>query len=484
MKIKQLLIILSIGLLTSYTFGQNEVDALRFSQYRWGGTARFLGAGGAFGAVGADFSALSTNPASIGLFKKNEISFTPLSFSIYRSDSRYNEEYTPSTLFKSNFSHFGAVFSIKNPGESKWKRTQFGIGFNQIMNFGNKFSIEGRSNGSTMALDFASRANGLLYDNFPREQYFAYQAYLIDPVHNTADNTEYIAPHAGKDFLQSSTVYTSGRVNELSFSFGGNYDDKLYLGATLGVPFLSYLEERKYKESDDLNVADQIQSFYVNDRLDVSSTGVNLKLGLLYQPVSFLRVGAAIHTPTLYRNIHDVLEREMVAKLDTSNVVVNYTNDYNYQLITPMRYMGNMAFLILSRGFVSAEYEYTDYSTMEMGSWGSNSYTFKEENKNIKESYQGTHSIRLGAEVYLVENFLVRGGFSYTSSPYKNNINDGSFTTGSIGVGFRGKVFFADFAFVISNQSQKYWLYNHEFVNPVEQQFKSQSIVGTIGWKL
>ena len=60
MKIKQLLIILSIGLLTSYTFGQNEVDALRFSQYRWGGTARFLGAGGAFVLL-ADFSALSTN---------------------------------------------------------------------------------------------------------------------------------------------------------------------------------------------------------------------------------------------------------------------------------------------------------------------------------------------------------------------------------------------------------------------------------------
>lgn len=484
MKIKQLLIILSIGLLTSYTFGQNEVDALRFSQYRWGGTARFLGAGGAFGAVGADFSALSTNPASIGLFKKNEISFTPLSVSVSHSDSKYNGELTPATHFKSTFSHFGAVFSIPTFGESKWKRTQFGIGFNQIMNFNNKFSIEGRSNGSTMAQDFASRANGLLYDQFAPEQEFAYQAYLIDPVHNTADNTEYVTPNAGKDFLQSSTVYTSGKVNEMVFSFGGNYDDKLYLGATLGVPFLSYLEERKYKESDDMDVADQIQSFHVNDRLKVSSTGINLKLGLLYQPVSFLRVGAAIHTPTLYRNIHDVLEREMVAILDTSNVSFPYTNDYNYQLITPMRYMGNLAFLISSRGFVSAEYEYTDYSTMEMGSWGSNSYTFKEENKTIKESYQGTHSIRIGAEVYLVENFLIRGGFSHTSSPYKNNINDGSFTTGSAGIGYRGKVFFIDFTYVISNQARKYWLYSHEFVNPVEQHFKSHSIIGTLGWKL
>jgi len=484
MKIKQLLIILSIGLLTSYTFGQNEVDALRFSQFRWGGTARFIGAGGAFGAVGADFSALSTNPASIGLFKKNEISFTPLSVSVFQSDCKYNDELTPSTHFKSTVSNFGAVFSIKPSGETKWERVQFGIGFNQIMNFNNKFSIEGRSNGSTMAQDFASRANGILYDYLPEEQYFAYQAYLIDPVHNTEDNTEYVAPNVGKDFFQTSTVTTSGKVNELSFSLGSNYNNKLYLGATLGIPFLSYLEERKYEERDDLSVADSIRSFHINDRLSVSSTGINLKLGLLYQPVSFLRFGAAIHTPTLYKNIHDVLEREMVALLDTSNVNVSYTNDYNYQLITPMRYMGNIAFFILNRSFISAEYEYTDYSTIKMGSWGSNSYTFKDENKIIKESYQGTHSIRLGAEVYLVENFLIRGGFSHTTSPYKNKINDGSFTTGSAGIGYRGKVFFIDFAYVISNQSQKYWLYNHEFVNPVDQHFNSHSIIGTLGWKL
>ena len=36
--------------------------------------ARFMGAGGAFSAVGAEFSALNVNPAAIGVFKKNEIS--------------------------------------------------------------------------------------------------------------------------------------------------------------------------------------------------------------------------------------------------------------------------------------------------------------------------------------------------------------------------------------------------------------------------
>ncbi|MBL0343571.1 MAG: hypothetical protein IPP71_23575 [Bacteroidetes bacterium] len=46
---------------------QNEIDALRYSQSMFGSTARSLSMGGAFGALGADFSTLSTNPAGIGV---------------------------------------------------------------------------------------------------------------------------------------------------------------------------------------------------------------------------------------------------------------------------------------------------------------------------------------------------------------------------------------------------------------------------------
>ena len=36
-----------------------------------GGTARFMGAGGAMGALGADFGTLSTNPAGLAMFRLN-----------------------------------------------------------------------------------------------------------------------------------------------------------------------------------------------------------------------------------------------------------------------------------------------------------------------------------------------------------------------------------------------------------------------------
>jgi len=238
MNTKNILLLVVAFFTMNVMIAQNEIDALRFSRTEWSGTARFIGAGGAFGAVGADFSALSTNPASIGLFKKTEISITPLNFSILRSESTYNDELTPTTKVKNSFSNLGIVFAWDGATGSKWKKGQFAIGFNQIMNFSNNFAVEGRSNGSSMGQAFAEAGSGFLYDELPLEQLFAYQAYIIDPVNNSANNTEYVSPLVGKDLLQKTTVNTTGKINELAFSFGGNYDDKFFAGATLGVPFL------------------------------------------------------------------------------------------------------------------------------------------------------------------------------------------------------------------------------------------------------
>ena len=40
------------------------------------GTARYVGMGGAMEALGADISTISTNPAGIGLFRKNQVSMS------------------------------------------------------------------------------------------------------------------------------------------------------------------------------------------------------------------------------------------------------------------------------------------------------------------------------------------------------------------------------------------------------------------------
>ena len=64
---KRIFIFITLSALVLNLNAQNEVDALRYSRLSVVGTARYSGLGGAFGALGADFSTLSVNPAGIGL---------------------------------------------------------------------------------------------------------------------------------------------------------------------------------------------------------------------------------------------------------------------------------------------------------------------------------------------------------------------------------------------------------------------------------
>ena len=66
-----------IILFSTGIFAQNLVDALRYSDYRINGTARSTAMGNAFGALGGDFSVMSTNPAGLGLYRSGEFAFTP-----------------------------------------------------------------------------------------------------------------------------------------------------------------------------------------------------------------------------------------------------------------------------------------------------------------------------------------------------------------------------------------------------------------------
>jgi hypothetical protein len=481
-----------IFLIQIHLSAQNEVDALRFSEVDWQGTARFMGAGRAFGAVGAEFSALNMNPATIGLYKKSEVTFTPLTISINKSNSGYNETATPAQTVKYNLNSAGLVFAIPGVQNSLWKKFQIGFGYNRIKNYNNTFSIEGRSKGSSIGYAYANYAEGLdyrdiqNYDIWSDEMWMAWEYYLIDPKPDSY--TSYNPSLAGMNLFQSSTVTHKGGNDEMLFSFGTNYDDKLFLGATLGVPFIHFTENRTYLEKNDKEPSHHFQQWSIEDNLSVRSSGINLKLGVIYQPFDFLRVGVAFHTPTYYGNVKDSFIRNVFArKWDYADSLLSkktydehteYRNNFNYSLTTPLRVMVNAAFFIQQRAFISAEYEFADYSMSNMYSV---SYNFSEENRAIQKKYGGCHIARIGAEINLTQVFAVRAGYNYISSPYKNNINDGSKHYVSAGFGFRTKYLYGDFAYAITTSKENYWMYNPEYVNVVNQRFNAHRIMLTLG---
>lgn len=458
---------------------QSDMDAFRFSQIDWSGTARFVGAGGAFGAVGADYSALATNPASIGVFKKSEISVTPVVISINDNTTNYNGSLLKSRKTRYSVTNAGAIFAIPNLTE-KFVGLQFGFGYNRIYDFNSLSTATGMSGGSTMADAFLGVANGTNCSNLSGDAMLAFNTWVIDTIPGTNDH--YWSEFTGRDVRQYKYRFTKGGIDEMNFSIGANYSDKLFIGATLGVPFLNYEEISRYSEFDDNEEVDAFTSFDVNDKLTVSGTGINFKFGIIYQPVSFMRIGAAIHTPTYYNRMKDFFYREMTSYYDNSgnSGEFNYENEFRYSLTTPFRVMGNIAFLIQRRAFVSAEYEWVNYG---MASMQSDEYLFMEENANIQKKYGSSHIARIGAEVNVTQHFLLRAGYNFKSSPYKEQLNNGNVHIASAGFGLRGNHLFFDMAYQCKISKESYWFYDSEYVNEVNNRNLSHRILATIGFK-
>jgi len=83
-----------------------------------------MGLGGAYGAVGADFTTTSMNPAGLGLYKMSEISVTPAVF-IQNINSTYNGILESDS--KTNFYMGNAGLVITSPASAKSKKSGFSI---------------------------------------------------------------------------------------------------------------------------------------------------------------------------------------------------------------------------------------------------------------------------------------------------------------------------------------------------------------------
>lgn len=472
-------ILLMATTMLSNAVAQNDIDAFRFSQSDYEGTARFMGAGGAFSAVGAEFSALNVNPAAIGLYKKSEITFTPLVISIYNDNSLYNGHNSRTSNVKYSLSNAGGAFRIGLNQENGWKSIHLGFGYNRTQDYNNTFRIEGNSNNSSMMDVYLANVQGKNLGNIGDDELLAWKTYMLD---YDSVNHIFYSPFAGKSLHQKLVSESSGANDEMAFSIGSNYNDQLFIGATIGVPIISYNEKTRYTEEDESGT-NYISDFLITENLRVRTAGVNLKLGIIYQPAEFVRIGAAFHTPSYFGRVRSNYTKTMTSYYPDGRNSGTYEDNhaFNYTLTTPLRAVGSVAFLIKKRAFVSAEYEFTGYGMARMSS---NEYSFDEENQAIQDKYGACHTVRVGGEVYVTNNFLLRAGYNFKSSAYRNTVNNNnSMHTATAGLGFRTKYFFCDFAYVFKTKNENVWLYDPDFVDPASLKTNTHRVVATIGCK-
>lgn len=491
---KSILLIFAI-FASLFTFGQTQLDALRFSQLEYGGTARSVAMGNSFGALGADLSSMAINPAGIALYRKGEISFTPaLSNSNISSSFNGTNKTSIDNGFLVNNIGFAIAFNDET-NTSDWKGASFGFAYNRLNNFRQTAVIEGVNDKGSMIGVFVDNANiqdptgsyNSLNDFYEKA---AYECYLIDYFY-AGDESEYWSPvtDEGKyGEIQRKTIRREGGMGEFDFSFGVNYKDILYLGGTMGIQSLNYRESSTYKESEipyssyTVNIVnadtsysyilDSPDYFTVDEDLSISGTGINLKLGLIARPIDWLRVGAAFHTPT-FLSLTDNYETSFYAKYDFElpngqverDWITSYDQPYSYELRTPMRFVGSLGFVIMKIAAVNVDYEYVDFSRAVYSHFEDD---FTHTNELISSELTSASNVRAGAEVKLGA-FSLRGGFGMYGNPYSSDLNriDATKFVYSGGAGISGGNFYVDFAYSLSTYKDNYFMYNGYVDEPI-----------------
>lgn len=486
---KKVIITISVFIFGMMTvFSQNHIEALRYSQQFYSSTAKSDAMGNALSVVGADFSSLMINPAGIAIFKSNQFTFTP-NFIVSNTEGVFSESILNNGRVGFNFSNAGYASVIKTNGI--FKSVSFGMAYNSFNDFRNEtFVSADNQNGSI--LDF------MIYnENNNRASEFredlAWNAWLYDQDASTGEYWSFVTDDGTYGLTQRKEMRTNGGAGEFSFTMGANINDMLYLGGTVGFTSVNYkyvstYTELNFPEIKGVNLSGD--SILVNpNRIEYDETlytegsGLNAKFGVIFQPFKFLRIGGAVHTPTIY-DFSDEYYTSMYVRYpvadDDGNTEYSPSSENNifeWRLKTPFKANAGIAIILdsykIGKFFsvpmiLSLDYEYVDYASSELKSsfYDEFDYDFTSENTNINALYGETHNLRAGAEFNF--GFIkVRGGYAIYSSPY---IADSGFENAKLiysgGFGFASEHSFVDFSYSYSPTTEILNLYNATDIYP------------------
>tara|TARA_R110002020_G_scaffold335211_3_gene550375 strand:- start:104 stop:1618 length:1515 start_codon:yes stop_codon:yes gene_type:complete len=436
-------------------------DAYRFSQVKPAGSARIMGVGGTQWSLGGDVSNIAGNPAGLGFFRSSEASAT-IGYTDWGVETNYLGQVK--NYNTTNFSLPNVSFVMANPRSEfergSFKGGAFGISIQRIANFNSEYGYYSDEFGETSILDFyVQDANGLPVQQLSGLTNLAYQTYQINPAYNSNGQViagEYL-PINSIDFAaqQDENIRQEGSSRQITFSYGANFNYKLFVGGAIGIRTINYSSTKQYNEFFGTD-APLINSS-LNESLAINGGGLNLNLGLIYKPIDYLNLGFTFQSPTWY-SLNDEYSASTYANYD--GYVYNPTEDEeevlgeyeeftdifvsSYNLNTPLKIGGGATVFLGKNGFLSVDVDWVDYSAARIKS---RDFDEGPDNLEIQNLYSSTINFRFGGE-FRLSNFRFRGGYGYYGDPIANSDYDRSTHQISGGVGVKINKFSVDLALV------------------------------------
>ena len=476
---KKSIFIIALTAMYISTLAQEPADALKFSWYTPGGSARTKAVGGAMGSLGGDVTATFVNPAGLAFYRTGDFILTPI-YQFQKTKSTYLN-----TKASDNTSRFtlGTTGFVLGGGNDKGsiRNTAFSIAMNRTADFNNDMLYRGPNNQSSISQKYVELLNGAgvkdpyaAENNYPNGASLFYNTMWIDSVATPSKLIDHFVTNApiNSGLLQQYSVKTRGGINDFALGVAMHLkNDKFMVGGTLGIPVLNYKRETEFVEADATDNPNNAFNYGIfSEKLETSGIGVNLKAGLIYKPAEFWRLGLAIHSPTFFSltdtyeehvTLNDDVADDQSWNDDSKSYNNGEPNEFKYDLMTPYRVIGSISYVIREiqdvtkqRGFLTADVEYVNYKASsfsvsdEANTSESDKNYLKQLNKVIDKAYKGAFNFRVGGELKFT-TVMFRLGAAYYSNPYKDiQGEEGSKLNLSGGLGYRNKGFFVDLTYV------------------------------------
>ena len=376
------------------------------------GTARYSAMAGSMGALGGDASVLNTNPAGLGVFITDDVSAS-LAINSNKSTASLAGKSTSQNTSKVNLGSANGVLSFQTKENSAWKFVNVGINY-VTQNVNDKLQSPGNAN-ITQAIIPQGQTSPSDYNIF--------EGHLYE---------------------------TIGHRSKLNLGIGGNYDNKIYIGAAVNFSSVNIEQYDEVKVSS-LNTRTSKYFTKQNTPYIEEGDGFSLSLGVIGKLSNAVRLGAAIESPTWYS-----IDREY--NFYSRNSLGLSQNSYteNRTFRTPTKLTLSGAFIPNKHFAFNVDYR-VDLGKPNFGGGAADVQL----NNFYESTYKAQHEVRIGGE-YRIKSFRVRGGYAFTTSPFKDHTetmfdNNANVVSGKLsnyivgktqvisgGIGYDFKMFYID----------------------------------------
>ena len=337
-----------------------------------------------------------------------------------------------------------------------------------------------------------------------------YQTYLFDKAGGDPDESGYEKYNVYNGVNNSYRKWTTGGIQQYDFNISTNISDRYYFGITMGVYNVDVDSYSGYMENLAGVDGSPVGSYTLTNARSLSGNGLDIKFGTIIYPIdgSSFRVGLSFSTPVWYSltaNCTSQINSEFMCFDENMNVIPNKKDkydlrteigDHDFNIRTPWKFNISAGGTIGNFLALDAEYEYSDYSSASLSyddgydewSWGGNQTKDRELNREASKYLKGVSTVRLGAEAKLDYGLSLRLGYNYVSTPIKSNalqnqfinsasidyntstnyVNLGDINRYTVGLGYKAKHFYTDFAWQYQQQSGDFYAFTTQRGNPSE----------------